>query len=121
MLARLVLVGVALAAVSGPASADTNRPLRGPFQWRPCGPGDTNTGNKCAPQTYRGVDMRPACQAHDNCYANKSGSQKQCDQRFLADLKARCDQGGNPGGCYRRARILYLLVRIGGADAYKNG
>lgn len=119
MLARFLLVGIALALVANLASADTKRPLRGPLQWRPCGPGNTNTGNTCAPQTYRGADLRPACHNHDKCYENKSGTQKECDERFLADMKAQCDKAGNPCGCYRRARILYTLVRIGGRSAYE--
>jgi hypothetical protein len=121
MIARLCLSSLVLALVAGVASADPKRPLRGPAQWRPCGPGDSSTGNKCAPQMYRGADMRPACETHDQCYANKSGTQKECDQRFLADMKRQCDLAGNPAGCYRRARVLYFLVRIAGADAYKNG
>ena len=114
--ARSLLVGLALALMTSSASA---QPFRGPLQWRPCGPGDTATGNQCAPQTYRGVDLRPACQAHDNCYGSKSGTQKECDLRFRDDLRALCDAGGNPCGCYRRAQILYLAVRIGGKSAYE--
>ena len=119
MLARFLLAAVAVVFVAGSASADTRRPFRGPFQWRPCGPGDTHTGNKCSPQTFKGADLRPACAAHDACYENKPLNRKQCDLKFRSDLRALCDAGGNPRGCYRRANVLYLLVRVAGADAFR--
>ena len=118
MLARAQLAGLVFALTATSALADTRRPLRGPAQWRPCGPGDTRTGNTCAPQTVKGIDMRPACEAHDTCYNKRPLNRKQCDQKFRDDVRALCDANGNPRGCHRRAQVLYLLVRVGGAEVF---
>jgi hypothetical protein len=113
MLARVLLVGIVLVAAAGSASAQ-------PKRWRPCGPGDTTTGNRCVPQTFRGVDFRPACQNHDRCYEQRR-PQKACDREFRDQMRALCDAGGNPRGCYRRAQVYYLMVRLVGWTAYTGG
>ena len=80
--------------------------------WRPCGPGETYGGNKRIPQGGHGVDFRPACQRHDDCYDTPGARRKDCDRQFLNDMLALCDEAGNPRGSRCRAMTFYVAVRL---------
>lgn len=78
-------------------------------------------GNECSyvPEKYRYFDFSEACQAHDDCYAERTLSRKRCDKIFYKDMKSICrelDEG------YRRCRttayIYYKGVRLFGGPMY---
>ncbi len=118
---RLAALVAALACLT-PAPADAaGRPRRAAQSscpaWRPCGPSGSVFGaNRVVPQGIDGVDFRPACQRHDDCYQTPGVPRKECDRQFLADLRALCAASGNTRGCNRRAKVYYVFVRLfGGA------
>jgi hypothetical protein len=115
---RLAALVVAVACLSTARADAAGRPRRAAQTscpaWRPCGPW---FANRIIPQGGYGVDFRPACQRHDDCYLTPGASRKACDLRFLADLRAICAASGNPRGCNRRARVYYVMVRLFGGVA----
>jgi len=85
--------------------------------WRPCGPGETWCGNRFIPQTGLGIDARPVCQKHDDCYDTAGVRRKDCDVAFLNELKCLCESSDHPRACKRRARLAYLGVRLFGGSS----
>lgn len=83
--------------------------------WRPCGPGNTWGGNRLVKQGAGGVDFRPACAAHDACFADPSIPRKVCDRQFLANMQAGCECSDKPLLCRLKAKQAYLTVRVFGA------
>lgn len=81
--------------------------------WRPCGPGNSNGGNRLFAQGFYGADFRPACANHDACLASGL-SRKQCDRQFLADMQASCATSSNPELCMRKAQKYYIGARLFG-------
>jgi len=82
--------------------------------WRPCGPGNSWGGNRLFRQGMTGADFRPACAAHDACFANPGVPRKCCDRQYLANLQAACDCSANPILCRMKAKQLYVGVRLFG-------
>jgi hypothetical protein len=117
---RLSLLALALTCgLSVPATAGGRS--RGPTDcpwWRPCGPGNTYGGNRLIPQGAFGVDARPACEKHDQCYRDATGQRKDCDKAFLNDLQCACQNSTHPRLCKKMAKMAYLGVRVGGRSSY---
>lgn len=86
--------------------------------YRPCGPGYLN--NLMVPQSFTGVDFRPSCQKHDNCYASGC-DRKACDERFLNDMLGACQCSHAPCLCRLRAWQWYAQVRLFGGVGYNDG
>lgn len=82
--------------------------------WRPCGPGNSWGGNLLFRQGVSGADFRPACSAHDACFADPSIPRKSCDRAFLASMQASCNCSENPVLCRMKARQIYVGVRLFG-------
>lgn len=60
-----------------------------------------------------GVNVRPACDAHDICYGRCDKTKEECDDEFLRDMQRLCDQAGGGQGsmtCSIMARIYYIGV-----------
>jgi hypothetical protein len=81
--------------------------------------------NKLGP--YRNIDFTPACNNHDICYDTCNNVKSDCDQAFLADMKAACAEAYPGRGMFSRymrsacevdAYLYYTAVARGGADAY---
>lgn len=84
--------------------------------WRPCGPGYLN--NIFIRQHFAGVDQRPACQAHDECYATSGRSRLECDQQFYNNMLDRCACSNYPCLCRMGALRWYMQVRVHGVLGY---
>ncbi|MDB5306104.1 MAG: hypothetical protein JWO38_306 [Gemmataceae bacterium] len=113
--AVLVALIVCSCATTASAGNDTRRAgtaRTGCPAWRPCGPGETWGGNRFIPQGGYGVDFRPACQRHDDCYDTPGARRKDCDRQLLKDMNRICESSSNPRGCNRRARMFYISVRL---------
>lgn len=89
--------------------------------WRPCGPGNTWGGNRLTKQGAGGVDFRPACAAHDACFANPSVPRKACDRQFLANMQSACECSPNPIICRLKAKQAYVTVRLFGGFYPRGG
>jgi hypothetical protein len=117
---RLTVFAILL--VCGPSTpADAGWLSRGSTDrpwWRPCGPGDTYGGNRLIPQGAFGVDARPACEKHDECYRDATTDRKTCDEAFLNDLRCACENSIHPRLCKRAAKLAYFAVRVGGRSSY---
>ena len=100
---RTILLAGALAVWLPEVKAQTACP-----PYRPCGAGQTWGGNRLVRQGFVGVDIRPACQAHDTCY----DSPRECDRRFLCDMYAACENSPNPRKCRKKARTYFLASRV---------
>lgn len=103
------------------APAEAGGRSRGPTDcpwWRPCGPGETFGGNRFIPQGAYGVDARPFCEKHDQCYRDAVTGRKACDEAFLKDLRCACENSTHPRLCKRFAKLAYFGVRIGGRSSY---
>lgn len=74
----------------------------------------TGTGCTCAPNTWRGVDLRPACRVHDWEYLLEGGER----ERLAADrhLRRNLRLLGAP---WWLAWSFYVGVRVGGAFAFE--
>jgi hypothetical protein len=105
-----------LAAEAGPFRSKSSQPTSCPW-WRPCGPGETFGGNKRVPQGAFGVDARPACQRHDECYEDPTTGRKTCDKNFHNDLRCMCENSTHPFLCKRLAKVAYLSVRLFGSKS----
>lgn len=82
--------------------------------WRPCGWGNTWGGNRLFPQGANGADFRPACQAHDDCYANGCNRRGDCDRQFRNDMFQACECSNHPGLCRMKARYYFTVTRVFG-------
>ncbi|WP_165225430.1 hypothetical protein [Aquisphaera insulae] len=98
-----ILLAGAFAAWLPAASAQTPCP-----SYRPCGAGDTWTGNRLVKQGFFGADFRPACQGHDTC----ERAPRDCDRQFLRDMYAACENSTDPSRCRRKARNYYMGSRV---------
>jgi hypothetical protein len=120
---RPAFAALALIFVS-PLAAEARWPGKAPDPtktncpwWRPCGPGETFGGNRSVPQGAFGVDARPACQRHDDCYDNPCTNRKDCDRAFRDELMSLCPYSTHPRLCKHAARMAYLGVRIFGRNS----
>jgi FG-GAP-like repeat len=98
------------------------------------GCGDDSGLGRFVPNQPVGVDFRPVCDNHDECYGTLSESREQCDNRFRSALRAKCEKtllrsaGGIFGtvvtggqaltSCYGVAEVYYRSVRERGGTAY---
>lgn len=89
--------------------------------WRPCGPGNSWGGNLFVKQGALGVDFRPACAAHDACFADPSNPRKVCDRQFLANLNCICENSTHPVLCRMKAQRAYVTVRLFGGFYPRGG
>ena len=105
-LRSIALFSVICLAYCAPAQADCP-------PWRPCGPGNTWGGNGLIPQGFYGADFRPACAAHDACYAG-CANRRDCDRQFLYNMQSACACSDNPRACNRKARFYYVTARLFG-------
>jgi hypothetical protein len=96
------------------AEAQGDWPGGGCPPWRPCGPGNSWGGNRLFRQGVSGADFRPACAAHDACFADPSIPRKCCDRAFLAGMLSSCECSANPVLCRMKARQTYVGVRLFG-------
>lgn len=110
LLALVCLLAPASASAQGPRSRQV--PPGSCPAWRPCGPGNEWGGNRAFPQVMYGVDGRPMCARHDACYDNPGARRIDCDRAFLAELHAACEFSTNPRACHRKARQVYIAVRL---------
>jgi hypothetical protein len=115
---RFVATVASIALVSPAGATAGDRPWRASHAscsaCRPCGPW---LANRIIPQGGYGVDFRPACQRHDDCYLTPGASRRECDRQFLNDMRAICANSNNPRGCNRRATVYYRFVRLFGGVA----
>ncbi len=51
------------------------------------------------PDSYFGIDISPACDAHDACYGSCSTPKSVCDDRILTDIQTLCIQNRSKCGC----------------------
>ncbi|HUQ69178.1 MAG TPA: hypothetical protein VM165_06635 [Planctomycetaceae bacterium] len=89
--------------------------------WRPCGPGNSWGGNLLFRQGVGGADFRPACAAHDACFADPSMPRKACDRAMLASMKCACEGSSNPLLCRMKARQIYVGTRLFGGFLPRGG
>lgn len=82
--------------------------------WRPCGPGNSWTGNRWLPQGFYGADFRPACANHDACLASGNFSRRECDEQFHQNMLNACANSSNPRACARQAHKYYAAARLFG-------
>jgi hypothetical protein len=98
------------------------------------GCGDDSGLGKFVPNQPVGVDFRPVCDNHDECYGTLGESREQCDNRFRSALRAKCEKtllrsaGGIFGtvvtggqaltSCYGVSEVYYRSVRERGGTAY---
>ncbi len=115
---RLTVLTLALTCgLSAPAIAGGRGQTSCPW-WRPCGPGETYSGNRFIPQGAFGADARPACERHDQCYRDVVTGRKVCDQTFRNELRCECEHSTHPWLCKRFAGLAYFGVRVAGRSAY---
>ena len=80
------------------------------------------------PDSGRLFDFTEACLGHDDCYGlgGTESDRRACDNAFLADMQASCDQMW-PGqffkrrACYSVATTYYLGARLGGWAFFEYG
>lgn len=98
------------------------------------GCGDDSGLGRFVPNQPVGVDFRPVCDNHDECYGTLGESREQCDNVFRSALRAKCEKtllrsaGGILGtvvtggqaltSCYGVAEVYYRSVRERGGTAY---
>jgi hypothetical protein len=98
------------------------------------GCGDDTGLGRFVPNQPVGVDFRPVCDNHDECYGILGESRENCDDIFRSALRAKCEKtllstpggifgtiltgGGDLVGCYGVAETYYQAVRAGGGKAY---
>lgn len=115
---RFSLVWCAVVAFSGGTAEAKPRADGSCPAWRPCGGGETWGGNRFIPQSRAGADFRPVCAAHDKCYEDSCKPRKQCDKEFLDGLNCACASSSRPRACQRRAKLMYVAVRLFGSSDY---
>ncbi|MDF2378250.1 MAG: hypothetical protein P1U81_18580 [Verrucomicrobiales bacterium] len=89
----------------------------------PCGPDSIKGPFRlllAAGQGHHGADFRPACVKHDLCYDTVGELQKDCDDIFLADLLAACENSKYPKMARCKAKFSYWLVSHFGGGAYRS-
>jgi hypothetical protein len=98
------------------------------------GCGDDSGLGRFVPNQPVGVDFRPVCDNHDECYGTLGESREHCDNVFRSALRAKCEKtllrsaGGIFGtvvtggqaltSCYGVAEAYYRSVRERGGTAY---
>jgi hypothetical protein len=98
------------------------------------GCGDDSGLGRFVPNQPVGVDFRPVCDNHDECYGTLGESREHCDKVFRSALRAKCEKtllrsaGGILGtvvtggqaltSCYGVAEAYYRSVRERGGTAY---
>jgi hypothetical protein len=98
------------------------------------GCGDDSGLGRFVPNQPVGVDFRPVCDNHDECYGTLGESRQHCDNVFRSALRAKCEKtllrsaGGIFGtvvtggqaltSCYGVAEAYYRSVRERGGTAY---
>lgn len=65
-------------------------------------------------------DFHHACVHHDGCYRHHDGTRLSCDDRFLQNMIASCEEIRSNIACRDRANIYYLGVRWFGHVAWEN-
>ncbi len=65
-------------------------------------------------------DFLHACAHHDGCYRLHDGTRLSCDNRFLDNMLASCEEIGSNVACRDRANVYYLGVRWFGHVAWEN-
>ena len=88
----------------------------------------TAEGDSCTavPDNFGRANFTKACNAHDDCYAADSTTDRaECDLQLLIDLRAAClhayrSQPGLLLTCYTVATIYYVGVRLFGASFYQS-
>jgi len=119
LLAATVVCLSPLAAEAGPFGKKPSQSDSCPW-WRPCGPGETYSGNKRIPQGAFGVDIRPACERHDRCYEDPTTGRKVCDDAFHRELRCMCESSTHPWLCKRAAKLGYISIRLFGGGSKSN-
>lgn len=116
MTARAVLFLILfLSFAAAPLSAET-------FLERcPCGP-DSVKGpfRLLLMQGHRGADFRDACRKHDLCYDTPGSCRKECDDLFLEDLLAVCDESKAPKMARFKAKLASWLVDNFGEGPFRS-
>ena len=99
-------------STSGKGGANASPPDNG------CGTAATDW---LVPDKVFGIDLGPACRAHDQCYdAGSVVPRAECDARLGADVKAACiDAGSAPLLCAALGGVYQAGVWIFGAAAYQ--
>ena len=87
----------------------------------PCGPplAPAWVRNALFPQELLGVDIRPSCYWHDDCYATPGTNRLQCDKQFRAMLANHCATSPNPRRCMHLAHGVYFVERTFGWRAFR--
>jgi RHS repeat-associated protein len=92
-----------------------------------CGPGGSLVNhilNWLIPDHFYGVNFRPACRLHDECYGHWGTVRRTCDQRFYLRLVVACWEGTlaeNPyfAACSDTAHWMYRGVRRFGNYSFR--
>ncbi len=89
----------------------------------PCGPDSVKGPFRLlliAGQGHKGADFRPSCVEHDLCYDTLGESQKKCDDEFLVNLLAACEDSKRPKMARFKAKLSYWLVSSVGEGAFRS-
>jgi hypothetical protein len=65
------------------------------------------------------LHFTPACNRHDICYSTPGVVRRDCDRRFLYDMRAICDARWDRISCRMLADLYYAAVRILGRWAFE--
>ena len=118
-LLRLTALALLAGGVAWPATAAAQSPASADCPWwRPCGSGNTFGGNRFVPQGWFGVDVRPSCAKHDQCYRDATGRRIDCDRAMWGDFRTACQDSPHPWLCHRMATAGYLSVRLFGRSSF---
>ena len=87
----------------------------------PCGPSSIKGPIRLLfMQGHRGADFRGPCRKHDYCYDTLGMPKTECDDCFLVDLLATCDDSKNPKMARFKAKLAFWLVQNFGNGAYRS-
>lgn len=77
-----------------------------------CGPANSFISDKWIRDNWGDVHFGGPCTNHDNCYNDPNKTQQQCDDAFLHDMMAQCDQvpWTEEGFCHVAANAYYYAV-----------
>jgi len=123
-LAAVALVDSAQAACEYPIANLDACPRRTPYpspfknERKGCGPGD-NALN----ENFAGVNFRPACAEHDECYQTCNKDKSVCDKKLGDDLWEACNRGlsrypGKLFWCLFWAKTYHMVPTHHGSFAY---